>query len=74
MKVPSAIQEEISLEPVSVKLPASLVSHKAEYSLFRGTVPVDRDIFRQYRRSPKPHSSHRRCRFFRKGLDRPSLL
>ncbi|MGA8429848.1 MAG: hypothetical protein WB729_08510 [Candidatus Sulfotelmatobacter sp.] len=40
------LQEEISLEPVSVKLPASLVSHKAEYSLFRGTVPVDRDIFR----------------------------
>jgi hypothetical protein len=40
------LQEEISLEPVAVKLPVSVASHKAEYSLYLGTVPVDRDIFR----------------------------
>jgi class 3 adenylate cyclase len=40
------LQEEISLEPVAVKLPASRASDKGEYNLYRGVVPVDREIFR----------------------------
>jgi class 3 adenylate cyclase len=40
------LQEEISLEPVAVKLPASIASDKGEYTLYSGVVPVDRDIFR----------------------------
>src|SRR5216684_6472071 len=42
------LQQEISLEPLKVKLPASFASSdKGEYRLFSGTVPVDRDIFRK---------------------------
>jgi len=41
------LQQEISLEPLKVKLPESIASSdKGEYRLFRGMVPVDRDIFR----------------------------
>src|ERR1700688_2005119 len=41
------LEQEISLVPLSVKLPASASSDKGEYRLFSGTVPVDRDIFRK---------------------------
>src|ERR1039458_6063529 len=42
------LQQEITLEPLKVKLPASLASSdKGEYRLFSATVPVDRDIFRK---------------------------
>ena len=42
------LEQEISLTPLSVKLPASIAaSDKGEYRLFSGTVPVDRDIFRK---------------------------
>ncbi|HEY6766554.1 MAG TPA: hypothetical protein VI386_17480 [Candidatus Sulfotelmatobacter sp.] len=42
------LQEEISLEPVALKLPPSMASsEKGEYKLFSGTVPVDREIFRR---------------------------
>ena len=42
------LQQEISLHPLTVKLPASFASlDKGEYKLFSGTVPVDRDIFRK---------------------------
>jgi class 3 adenylate cyclase len=42
------LQQEISLQPLTVKLPASFASSdKGEYKLFSGTVPVDRDIFRK---------------------------
>jgi class 3 adenylate cyclase len=42
------LQKEITLEPLRVKLPASLASSdKGEYKLFTATVPVDRDIFRK---------------------------
>jgi len=42
------LQQEISLTPLSVRLPASLASSdKAEYKLSSGTVPVDRGIFRK---------------------------
>ena len=42
------LQQEISLEPLKVRLPASFASSdKAEYRLYVGTVPVDRDIFRK---------------------------
>src|SRR5215469_16938396 len=42
------MSQEITLEPLKVKLPASLASSdKGEYRLFTATVPVDRDIFRQ---------------------------
>ncbi len=42
------LQREITLEPLKVKLPASLASSdKGEYKLFSATVPVDRDIFRK---------------------------
>jgi hypothetical protein len=42
------LQQEISLQPLAVKLPASFASSdKGEYKLFSGTVPVDRDIFRK---------------------------
>jgi len=41
------LQQEITLEPLRVRLPASLASSdKGEYKLFTATVPVDRDIFR----------------------------
>jgi hypothetical protein len=42
------LQNEITLEPLKVKLPASMASSdKGEYKLFFATVPVDRDIFRK---------------------------
>ena len=41
------LEKEITLEPLKVKLPASLASNKGEYRLFSATVPVDRDIFRK---------------------------
>ena len=42
------LQQEISLEPLKVKLPESLASSEmGEYKLLSGTVPVDRDIFRR---------------------------
>jgi hypothetical protein len=42
------LEKEITLEPLKVKLPASLASSdKGEYLLFSATVPVDRDIFRK---------------------------
>jgi class 3 adenylate cyclase len=41
------LQQEITLEPLKVKLPASLASDKGDYKLFSATVPVDRDIFRK---------------------------
>jgi class 3 adenylate cyclase len=42
------LQQEITLEPLKVRLPASLASSdKGEYKLFTATVPVDRDIFRK---------------------------
>ncbi len=42
------LQKEITLEPLKVKLPASMASSdKGEYKLFFATVPVDRDIFRK---------------------------
>jgi hypothetical protein len=42
------LKQEISLQPLVVKLPASFASSdKGEYKLFSGTVPVDRDIFRK---------------------------
>lgn len=42
------LQQEISLQPLAVKLPASLASSdKSQYKLFAGMVPVDRDIFRK---------------------------
>jgi class 3 adenylate cyclase len=41
------LEQEISLEPLRVKLPPSFASpDKGEYRLLKGTVPVDRDIFR----------------------------
>src|SRR5450755_1586969 len=42
------MEQEISLVPLSVKLPPSMASSdKGEYRLFTATVPVDRDIFRK---------------------------
>ncbi len=42
------MEQEISLLPLSVKLPHSVASSdKGEYKLFTATVPVDRDIFRK---------------------------
>ena len=41
------LEQEISMVPVTIKLPASAFSDKGEYRLFSGTVPVDRDIFRK---------------------------
>src|SRR6202163_2945090 len=42
------LQQEITLEALKVRLPASLASSdKGEYRLFSATVPVDRDIFRK---------------------------
>jgi hypothetical protein len=42
------LQKEITLEPLKVKLPATLASSdKGEYRLFSATVPVDREIFRK---------------------------
>jgi class 3 adenylate cyclase len=42
------LQQEITLEPLKVRLPAALASSdKGEYTLFSATVPVDRDIFRK---------------------------
>jgi len=42
------MQQEITLEPLKVKLPPSLASSdRGEYKLFSATVPVDREIFRK---------------------------
>jgi class 3 adenylate cyclase len=42
------LQKEITLEPLKVKLPASLASSdRGEYRLSSATVPVDHDIFRK---------------------------
>ncbi len=42
------LEQEVSLVPLSVKLPPSIASSdKGEYHLFSATVPVDRDIFRK---------------------------
>jgi class 3 adenylate cyclase len=42
------LQQEITLEPLKVKLPASMASSdKGEYRLFTATVPVDHAIFRK---------------------------
>jgi class 3 adenylate cyclase len=42
------LQQEITLEPLKVRLPTSLASSdKGEYRLFTATVPVDHDIFRK---------------------------
>ena len=42
------LQQEITLEPLQVRLPASVASSdKGEYRLFSATVPVVRDIFRK---------------------------
>jgi hypothetical protein len=42
------LQQEITLEPLKVRLPPSLASSdKGEYKLFSATVPVDKDIFRK---------------------------
>src|ERR1035441_2104422 len=42
------LQQNITLEALKVRLPASLASSdKGEYRLFSATVPVDRDIFRK---------------------------
>ena len=42
------LQQEITLEPLRVRLPASLASsEKGEYRLFTATVPVDHAIFRK---------------------------
>jgi hypothetical protein len=40
------LQQEITLEPLKVRLPASLTSDRGEYKLFTATVAVDKDIFR----------------------------
>jgi class 3 adenylate cyclase len=52
------LQQEITLEPLKVRLPPSLASSdKGEYKLFSATVPVDKDIFRKIvvRESRIPH-------------------
>jgi hypothetical protein len=42
------LQQEITLEPLKVRLPPQLASSdKGEYHLFSATVPVDHDIFRK---------------------------
>jgi class 3 adenylate cyclase len=42
------LKQEITLEPLRVRLPAQLASSdKGEHNLFSATVPVDRDIFRK---------------------------
>jgi hypothetical protein len=42
------LQQEITLEPLKVRLPPQLASSdKGEYRLFSATVPVDHDIFRK---------------------------
>ncbi len=41
------LEQEISLVPLTVKLPPSVSPDKGEYRLSSGTVPVDRDIFRK---------------------------
>src|ERR1700689_238132 len=40
------LQQEITLDPLKVRLPASLASDRGEYKLFSATVAVDKDIFR----------------------------
>ena len=68
------LEQEISLEPLTMKLTASTLSDKGEWHLSIGTVPVDRDIFRKIvvRESRMPQINVRR--FFRSGLERSQLL
>jgi len=40
------LEQEITLATLTVKLPPLALADKAEFRLFKGTVPVDRDIFR----------------------------
>jgi hypothetical protein len=51
------LKEEITLEPLKVRLPPGLASDKSEYHLFTATVPVDHDIFHKIvvRESRIPH-------------------
>jgi hypothetical protein len=51
------LKQEITLEPLKVKLPSNLPSDKSEYHLFSATVPIDHDIFRKIvvRESRIPH-------------------
>ncbi len=39
------LKEEITLEPLKVRLPSGLAADKGEYRLFTATVPVDHEIF-----------------------------
>ena len=41
------LEQEITLEPLKVKLPSNLPSDKSEYHLFSATVPIDHEIFRK---------------------------
>jgi class 3 adenylate cyclase len=41
------LRQEVSLEPLKVRLPSSMASEMGEYRLFTATVPIDRDIFRK---------------------------
>jgi class 3 adenylate cyclase len=41
------LKQEITLEPLKVKLPSALTSDKSEYHLFSATVPIDHEIFRK---------------------------
>jgi hypothetical protein len=41
------LKQEITLEPLKVKLPSTLASDKSEYHLFIATVPIDHEIFRK---------------------------
>jgi class 3 adenylate cyclase len=41
------LEQEISLEPLTLKLPAAALPDKGECCLSIGTVPIDRDIFRK---------------------------
>lgn len=41
------LKQEITLEPLKVKLPSTLASDKSEYQLFIATVPIDHEIFRK---------------------------
>jgi len=42
------MEQEITFEPLRVKLPAALASSdRGEYKMFTATVPVDKDIFRK---------------------------
>jgi class 3 adenylate cyclase len=40
------LEQEITLAALTVKLPPTTLSDKADFRLFKGTVPIDREIFR----------------------------